>query len=98
MNLKRTKAIYNEETQNYDIVELELTEEQYQEELQILSAYQINQIRALRDECFRIVNRGEVWYSILTEQQKIELKQWYLEWLDAPKTKIIPKKPIWIKE
>ena len=48
-------------------------------------------------ECFEIVNRGNVWYDGLTAEQKEDLKIWYQAWLDAPKTKIIPQQPLWIK-
>lgn len=47
-------------------------------------------------ECFSIVNRGEVWYNLLTTEQKAELQQWYEAWLDAPETLIIPEKPHWL--
>lgn len=54
-------------------------------------------IRARRaEECFPIVNRGQVWYGLLGEEQKSELSEWYREWLDAPETKTIPERPAWI--
>lgn len=57
-----------------------------------------NEIRLRRrKECFPIVNRGQVWYNTLTDDQKAELTIWYKLWLDAPKTKIIPTKPSWLK-
>lgn len=48
-------------------------------------------------QCFAIVNRGLVWYNALTEEQKIELNNWYLAWLDVTETKIVPEKPEWLK-
>lgn len=57
----------------------------------------INEIRKRRSsECFPIINRGELWYSLLTEDQIEELRVWYMAWLDAPQTKIIPEQPDWI--
>lgn len=54
-------------------------------------------IRSRRaEECFPIVNRGQVWYDLLGEEQKSELSEWYREWLDAPETKTIPERPAWI--
>ena len=48
------------------------------------------------DECFAYINRGELWYSLLTEEQKAELANWYLSWLDAPETRTIPAPPVWL--
>ena len=57
----------------------------------------LDALRARREEeCFRIVNRGKVWYTKLTKQQEEELNLWYQAWLDAPSTKVIPEKPNWI--
>lgn len=57
----------------------------------------IADIRNLRDnECFSVINRGILWYELLTEQQKVELKKWYNAWLDATDTMVIPKKPSWL--
>ncbi len=47
-------------------------------------------------ECFPIINRGELWYAQLSEEQKAELSKWYREWLDAPSTLIKPQKPEWL--
>lgn len=59
---------------------------------------QRNLIRQHRDEvCFPVINRGEMWYSILTDAQKEELKAWYTAWLDAPETLVEPEMPTWLK-
>lgn len=52
-----------------------------------------------RADCFAIVNRGALWYDLLTETQKLELKTWYQEWLDITDKPLeyIPVKPDWIK-
>ena len=56
-------------------------------------------IRSRRErECFPIVNRGKLWYNLLTPEQYGELNKWYKDWLDAPETKIIPLKPKWLDE
>ena len=47
--------------------------------------------------CFCLVNRGQVWYNTLTEEQKEELQVWYQGWLDAPATLIVPERPSWLK-
>lgn len=49
-----------------------------------------------RLECFPIVNRGKLWYNLLTTEQIAELNTWYLAWLDAPATGIIPTAPVWL--
>lgn len=47
-------------------------------------------------ECFPVINRGELWYSKLTEEQLEELSEWYNAWLEVTETRIIPKKPSWL--
>lgn len=55
-------------------------------------------LRQLREkECYAFVNRGEVWYKRLTEEQKTEFDIWYQSWLDVTKTFVIPNKPFWLK-
>ena len=55
-------------------------------------------IRQRREtECFSVVNRGKLWYDTLTDDQKIELNNWYQEWLNATDTLLPPDKPDWIK-
>lgn len=55
-------------------------------------------IRWQRDnECFPIVNRGQLWYDGLTSDEYDELQEWYLDWLDAPMTGVIPEMPAWLK-
>jgi hypothetical protein len=55
------------------------------------------QLRAKRvTECFKYINRGELWYSNLTEEQKEELRQWYQSWLDVTETLVVPQKPNWL--
>ena len=40
-------------------------------------------IRNKRDwECFRYVNRGQVWYDTLTQEQREEIQTWYADWLN----------------
>lgn len=47
--------------------------------------------------CFKVVNRGGLWYDTLTSQEKYDLLQWYIAWLDAWETKVVPETPTWIK-
>lgn len=54
-------------------------------------------LRSQRDKaCFPYVNRGEIWYSRLTDKQKEELSAWYQAWLDVTDTKVVPEKPEWL--
>jgi hypothetical protein len=54
-------------------------------------------IRQRREqECFSVINRGTLWYEMLTEAQKEELKTWYQAWLDATDTRVMPDKPVWL--
>lgn len=54
-------------------------------------------LRQMREEqCHPYINRGELWYRNLTDEQKTELNIWYKAWLDVTKTLIIPIKPTWL--
>lgn len=60
-------------------------------------AAELTVIRRRREtECFAYINRGELWYGLLTDEQKAELANWYLSWLDAPETRTIPAPPVWL--
>lgn len=57
-----------------------------------------NESRRRREaECFPIINRGQLWYDGLTEQQLAELKEWYQAWLNVTETLVVPMKLVWIK-
>ena len=71
-------------------------DEEYQAKQQL--EVQLREIRTKRElECFNYINRGSLWYDMLTAEQKEELKAWYQAWLDAPQTKVIPLKPEWLE-
>lgn len=54
-------------------------------------------LRSQRNKaCFPYVNRGEMWYSRLSAEQKKELDTWYQAWLDVTDTKVIPEMPEWL--
>ena len=58
----------------------------------------LDNLRALREEeCFPIINRGQLWYNTLTTEQIEELNDWYQAWLDVTETKTVPEKPNWLK-
>lgn len=72
------------------------------EDIQVYCLYTEEELlevfRAKREtECFSIINRGQLWYNTLTEEQLAELKTWYKAWLDITETRVIPTKPSWIK-
>lgn len=57
----------------------------------------VNDLRYKREKfCFPYINRGEIWYSRLSAEQKEELNKWYQAWLDVTYTKTIPEKPEWL--
>lgn len=57
------------------------------------------ELRVKRDQiCFPVINRGQLWYDILTNEQKKELATWYQAWLDATETLKEPEMPDWLKE
>ena len=47
-------------------------------------------------ECFSVVDRGWIWYSALTLSQWMELRSWYLAWLDVTETRTPPERPLWL--
>ena len=57
---------------------------------------------ALREQrnrdCFPIINRGYLWYSTLNIRQWLELKKWYLAWLNVTETFTIPDRPDWLDD
>lgn len=56
-------------------------------------------LRARREkECFAIINRGQMWYEMLDEMQKQDLRDWYRQWLDVTVTQVVPNKPYWLKD
>lgn len=56
-----------------------------------------DKLRLKRDKnCFPYINRGYLWYSKLTNEQKDELDSWYQAWLDVTETKSIPNAPEWL--
>ena len=59
---------------------------------------ELSELRRRREEeCFSVINRGELWYGRLTVPQKVELEQWYDAWLNATETKVVPNKPEWLE-
>ena len=72
-------------------------DEEYKERLE--REHKVLQIRQDRsDICFPVVNRGGLWYDLLTENQKSEMLEWYMAWLDATETLVEPETPEWLKE
>lgn len=66
------------------------------EEMKIVSEEnkQKDFLRARRNiECFPIINRGQLWYTTLTQEQLTELNEWYRAWLDVTDTKVVPERP-----
>ena len=62
-------------------------------EAETLNGYRLQREK----DCFPIINRGELWYERLTDQQREELQLWYQAWLDVTQTQTIPVKPEWLK-
>lgn len=58
---------------------------------------ELTSLRSKREKaCFPYINRGELWYSKLTADQKEELSVWYQNWLDVTDTAVIPNAPVWL--
>lgn len=59
----------------------------------------LDDLRARREiECFPLINRGQLWYKTLSEEQVSELQTWYQSWLDITETLTFPQKPTWLNE
>lgn len=50
-----------------------------------------------KSKCFSIINRGQLWYETLSDEQKEELKLWYMDWLNVTETLVEPTKPEWME-
>ena len=58
---------------------------------------ELTNLRSQREKvCFPYINRGEMWYSRLSADQKEELNTWYQAWLEVTDTKVIPQTPEWL--
>lgn len=62
----------------------------------IVNKYRSEIRKRREEECFKVINRGKLWYDRLTLSQLFELENWYQAWLDAPETGVIPALPKWI--
>ena len=66
-------------------------------QLELDNARVLRDLRAQREKaCFPYINRGYLWYSKLTDEQKVELEAWYQAWLDVTETKVVPTAPEWL--
>ena len=64
---------------------------------ELVDKKELNSLRSQRAKvCYPIINRGELWYSRLTDDQKEELNTWYQAWLDVTDTKMAPDMPTWL--
>lgn len=61
----------------------------------------IDNLRVQRErECFKYINRSQLWYDTLTKDQLEELQKWYNDWLNVTENinrKSLPKRPEWLK-
>ena len=58
----------------------------------------VDMYRSIRSQvCFPVINRGQLWYDKLTDEQKEELSKWYNDWLNVTTTLVIPEAPEWLK-
>jgi hypothetical protein len=66
-------------------------------EAEFVSRTNMELLRERREsECFTVINRGGLWYDMLTLREKNDLLEWYHAWLDAPSTGVIPDRPSWL--
>lgn len=83
---------------SYHIVDDKLVKDG-EEQIRLEDEEELQYLRKQREKiCFPIINRGELWYSRLTEEQKNELNIWYDAWLDVTETRVTPEMPEWLSE
>lgn len=88
---------FESDYQSYKLIEGKIEFDQSRKK-EIIEQQELTDLRSRREEeCFPIVNRGELWYKHLTNNQITELDTWYQAWLDVTETKIIPDKPVWLE-
>ena len=84
------KEAYEEEVTNKIYLYIPYDEE-------TLLQKELSDLRAKREaECFTVINRGKLWYDLLTFEQEKELADWYEAWLNVTITKTIPERPVWV--
>ncbi len=49
-------------------------------------------------KCYPIINRGKLWYDLLTEARHSQLESWYHDWLDVTETHKEPDDLYWFNE
>ena len=49
-------------------------------------------------KCYPIINRGKLWYDLLTEARYSQLEDWYHDWLDVTETHKEPDDLYWFNE
>ena len=76
--------------------EVETTDDDFVDELAEIEKQSLRQLREV--ECFDIINRGRLWYDVLTDEQENELNTWYADWLDVTNTLTVPTKPVWLED
>jgi len=54
--------------------------------------------RRRKEECYAYVNRGQLWYGLLTVRQLAELTSWYKAWRDVTDTLEVPERPSWLED
>lgn len=73
-------------------------EEYKQKEEEWQNEHELKMLRRRREaECFPVINRGYLWCTQLTEQQLVELNEWYTDWLNVTETLVMPETPDWLK-
>lgn len=99
--MERIDIIYDVKTKEEKVNKQTLTEDEVAKIEKSLQDTRLSKLRQQREvECFPIINRGQLWYDTLTDEQKTELKEWYVAWLNLPNNyptnDTIPQKPSWI--
>lgn len=99
ISLEDVEAVekFCDEFESYHMVKKKLTRDDAKMET-IRHNRKLNGLRADREvECFEVINRSNLWYNTLNNEQKVELDTWYHAWLDVTDTLVVPERPKWLK-
>ena len=91
VRLKEEPQFYKLE--NDKIVFIDERKKQSENELQIQELRQRREV-----ECFSIINRGKLWYELLSDNEIQTLNEWYLAWLRVTVTLRVPRRPKFLSE
>lgn len=103
-DIDKTSEFYQEFKNNYPMYIYDKFQKTYTYDNELAAqadwSLTADDIRDLREtECFKYINRGPLWETLYAYDltRITQLREWYVAWLNAPITHVIPERPSWIK-